>query len=78
MSENPRCSQFEVVGRSKTEKIVKRKRKVIYRISLKSVDNRDTHVLTDEDSALISKYPFGSIVSITVGHNPQTTLPKTS
>jgi len=69
---------FEVAGRSKTERVKKGKREVIYRITLKSEDGRHTLVLTDTDSAIIEQYPFGSAINVSIGPNPQTTLKEES
>jgi hypothetical protein len=67
---------FEVVGRAKTEKVNKGKREITYRVSFKSNDGHHRLVLTDNSSAILEKYPFGSIVNVNVGQDPQTKLPE--
>jgi len=69
---------FEVVGRTKSERNVRGKHKIIYQVTLKSQDGRHKHVLTDESPELLQQYPYGSVVAIAIGRNPQTTLAKTS
>jgi hypothetical protein len=78
MSEKTKSILFEVVGRSKTEQVKQGQHKIIYRVSLKSRDGAHRHIITSTDSALLQQYPFGSIVSMNIGPNPQTNLPKTS
>jgi hypothetical protein len=78
MSEKTKSILFEVVGRSKTEQVKQGQHKIIYRISLKSKDGHHRHTITDTDSALLQQYPFGSIISIAIGNNPQSTLSKSS
>lgn len=65
---------FEVVSRSKSERIVKGNRQVIYKVTLKSTDGMHRLILSDKDSALIEKYPLDTIVAVKIGNSPQTTL----
>jgi len=68
---------FEVVGRSKTERINKGKREIIFKITLKSTDSLHRLVLASPDSAIIEKYPLDEVFVVKIGKNPQSTLPKT-
>jgi len=67
---------FEVVGRSKTEKIVKGKSQVVYKVALKSDNGMHSLVLSDTDSALIALYPMETKVTVKIGRNAQTNLAK--
>ena len=70
MSESP----FEVVARSKTEKTVKGKKQIIYKVTLKTSDGMSTLTISDTDSALIERYPLDSEVNVKIGKNAQTNL----
>ena len=65
---------FDVVSRSKTERVNKGNRETIYRVTLKSHDGRHRLTLSDTDAALIQKYPLFSTVSVRIGQNSQATL----
>jgi hypothetical protein len=66
---------FEVVGRSKTEKLDRKGNKTtIYKILLKSVDAMNRLELSDTNSTIIEKYPLKSTIAVKIGNNPQTNL----
>jgi hypothetical protein len=68
---------FEVVGRSKTEKLDRKGNKTtIYKVILKSVDAMNRLELSDTNSTIIEKYPLKSDIAVKIGNNPQTNLPK--
>ena len=68
---------FEVVGRSKIEKLDRRGNKAtIYKVLLKSVDGMNKLELSDNNSAIVEKYPLKSTLAVKIGNNPQTNLTK--
>jgi hypothetical protein len=66
--------QFEVVARSKTEKTVKGKKQVIYKVTLKTSDSLNTLTLSDTDAAIIERYPLDAEINVKIGKSPQTNL----
>ena len=67
---------FEVVGRTKDERMTQKGRKVTFKVALKSRDGKHKLQLTDADPALLQKYPLTGSVPVTVGVCNQTTLDK--
>ena len=68
---------FEVVGRSKTEKLDRKGNKAtIYKVILKSVDGMNKLELSSNDSGIVEKYPLKSTLAVKIGNNPQTNLAK--
>jgi hypothetical protein len=65
---------FEVVGRSKTERVKKGGREVVFKVSLESLDGKCKLSLTDKDSKIIQQYPLESKVPVKVGVSNQRTL----
>lgn len=65
---------FEVVGRTKDERMTQKGRKVTFKIALKSRDGKHKLQLTDVDPVLLQKYPLTGSVPVTVGVCNQTTL----
>ena len=65
---------FEVVGRSKTERVKKGGREVVFKVSLKSIDGKCKLSLADKDSRIIQAYPLESKVPVKVGVSNQRTL----
>jgi len=65
---------FEVVGRSKTERVKKGSREVVFKVSLESMDGKCKLSLTDKDSRIIQQYPLESRVPVKVGVSNQRTL----
>ena len=66
---------FEVVGRSKTEKLDRKGNKTtIYKVILKSVDGMNKLELSDHSSAIVERYPLKSTIAVKIGNNPQTNL----
>jgi hypothetical protein len=68
---------FEVVGRSKSEKMTKEgKREVTFKVSLKGsgLNGKFKLSISDSDPALLQKYPFGGEVPVQLEACSQTTL----
>jgi hypothetical protein len=68
---------FEVVGRSKSEKMTKEGQlEIAFKVSLKSTNAKHKLTITDANPSLLSMYPLGGEVLIKIGVCNQTTLEK--
>lgn len=66
---------FEVVGRSKTEKVTKEGNlETTYKVTMQTLDKKARVILTDAGAALLAKYPLGSNVAVNVGKSDQQNL----
>ena len=66
---------FDVVGRSKTEKITKEgNRETVYKVSLKSPDSKMKLSIASNDPSLIQEFPLNSDVPVKIGASTQKTL----
>jgi len=66
---------FDVVGRAKTERVNKKgNHETIFRVSLKSDNGKHRLTLTDNNPIILSTYPLGSEVPVTIGKSSQTTF----
>jgi len=68
---------FEVVGRSKSEKMTKEGQlEVAFKVTLKSTNAKHKLTITDANPTLLSMYPLGGEVLVKLGVCNQTTLEK--
>jgi flagellar hook assembly protein FlgD len=66
---------FEVIGRSKSEKITKEgNRETTFKVSLKSSNGKVKLTISDSEPTLIQKYPLGGEVPVQIDTCSQTTL----
>jgi hypothetical protein len=66
---------FEVVGRSKTEKVTKEGNlEITYKITMQTPDKKHKLILTDASAALLIRYPLQSDVPVNIGKSDQQTL----
>jgi hypothetical protein len=66
---------FEVVGRSKSEKVTKEGNvETTYKVMMQTADKKHKFSLTDASPALLAKYPLQSDVPVSVGKSNQLNL----
>jgi len=66
---------FEVVGRSKTEKLTKEGNlETKFRVVLETSDKKHKLTITDANASLLAKYPLRSDVPVKIGKSDQVTL----
>jgi propanediol dehydratase small subunit len=66
---------FDVVGRSKTEKITKEgNRETVFKVSLKSTNGKMKLSISSGDSGLLQEFPLNSAVPVKIGTSNQKTL----